>query len=198
MKLVILSDDMLKAELVGDAIISDGDITWIRHVDEFQQYENVDGYLDLLFDASEERIEILRNLSPRPIIINSVVATLKEMKAPFIRFNAWPGFLKGALAEGSCGDENIKLEAEDIFSLLNKKTRWVADKPGFVSARVIAQIINEAYFALEEGVSTKNEIDIAMKLGTNYPFGPFEWCNKIGISNISALLNKLSKTDQRY
>src|SRR4029453_12301314 len=120
MKLVILSDETLNHEF-GDAI-SGADITWIKHVDEFQQYENADGYLDLLFDASEERVEILRNLSPKPIIINSVVVTLKEMKAPFIRLNAWPGFLKGTLAEGSCGDENIKLEAENIFSLLNKKT----------------------------------------------------------------------------
>jgi len=196
MKLVILSDDRLKNEL--EDAIGDSDITWIRQVDEFQQYENADGYIDLLFDTSGERIEILKNLSPKPIIVNSVVATLKEMKAPFIRLNAWPGFLKRPVAEGSCGDKNIKLAAEKIFSFLNKKATWVVDKPGFVSARVIAQIINEAYFALQEGVSTKKEIDVAMKLGTNYPLGPFEWCSKIGVSNIFSLLNKLGKTNERY
>ena len=48
------------------------------------------------------------------------------------------------------------------------------DIPGFISARVVSMIINEAYFALEEEVSSKEEIDTAMKLGTNYPYGPFD------------------------
>jgi 3-hydroxybutyryl-CoA dehydrogenase len=70
--------------------------------------------------------------------------------------------------------------------------------PGFITARVIAMIINEAWFALEEGVSTKEEIDTAMKLGTNYPYGPFEWGKEIGLKNIHALLDKLSKLNPRY
>ena len=59
-------------------------------------------------------------------------------------------------------------------------------------------IINEAFFAMEENISTENEIDIAMKLGTNYPYGPFEWCDLIGADNILALLEKLSIQDKRY
>ena len=59
-------------------------------------------------------------------------------------------------------------------------------------------IINEAFFALEAGVSTMEEIDVAMKLGTNYPYGPFEWCKKIGLKKVYDLLEKLSKTDDRY
>ena len=41
-------------------------------------------------------------------------------------------------------------------------------------------------------------IDIAMKLGTNYPFGPFEWCNKLGLPNVYLLLKTLSINDNRY
>jgi 3-hydroxyacyl-CoA dehydrogenase len=59
-------------------------------------------------------------------------------------------------------------------------------------------IINEAYFALGEDVSSKDEIDLAMKLGTNYPYGPFEWCKKIGLKKVYSLLEKLSDTDSRY
>ena len=59
-------------------------------------------------------------------------------------------------------------------------------------------IINEAYFAKDENVSTEKEIDTAMKLGTNYPFGPFEWAQIIGIRNIYALLKTLNETDPRY
>ena len=59
-------------------------------------------------------------------------------------------------------------------------------------------IINEAFFALGEGVSTMEEINLAMKLGTNCPYGPFEWEEKIGLQNIYRLLHKLSATDKRY
>jgi 3-hydroxybutyryl-CoA dehydrogenase len=59
-------------------------------------------------------------------------------------------------------------------------------------------IINEAYFTVGEEVSSKREIDIAMKLGTNYPLGPFEWADKIGLSNIYKLLLKLSSIGTRY
>ena len=73
-----------------------------------------------------------------------------------------------------------------------------ADDYGFIAARIIAMIINEAYYALEENVSTKEQIDIAMKLGTNYPYGPFEWSEKIGIEKIYLLLEKLSVQNKRY
>ena len=59
-------------------------------------------------------------------------------------------------------------------------------------------VINEAYFALNDNVSSKNEIDTAMKLGTNYPYGPFEWTGLIGKEHILALLQKLNIADTRY
>jgi len=67
-----------------------------------------------------------------------------------------------------------------------------------VTPRVISMIINEAYFALDEGISSKEEIDTAMKLGTNYPYGPFEWSEKIGLKKIYDLLIALTTTNSRY
>ena len=85
-----------------------------------------------------------------------------------------------------------------IFKSLNIKINSVKDEPGFITARIIAMIINEAYFAVEDNVSSQDEIDTAMKLGTNYPYGPFEWAELIGTNNILALLHKLNTTDSRY
>ena len=59
-------------------------------------------------------------------------------------------------------------------------------------------IVNEAYFTFEAQTSTKDEIDIAMRLGTNYPKGPFEWSREIGLKNIFDLLMHLSRSDKRY
>ena len=47
-------------------------------------------------------------------------------------------------------------------------------------------------------VPTKEEIDIAMKLGTNYPYGPVEWCHNIGVKKIYSLLHELNKINSRY
>ena len=69
---------------------------------------------------------------------------------------------------------------------------------GMITARVLATIINEAYYTLGAQVSTREEIDIAMKLGTGYPYGPFEWSEKIGLKRIYELLVELSKVDERY
>jgi 3-hydroxybutyryl-CoA dehydrogenase len=69
-----------------------------------------------------------------------------------------------------------------------------ADPPDNVALRVIACIINEAYLALAEGVATAEDIDRAMKLGANYPQGPFEWANEIGPAQILQTLDTLRTT----
>lgn len=132
-----------------------------------------------------------------PVLLNAVTDTLKELNAAanICRINGWSGFLARSTWEvaGTMG-----AGWNQVFACLNRQFIQVADEPGLVAARTVAMIVNEGYFALGEQVSSKEEIDIAMKLGTNYPFGPFEWDNKIGTLKIYGLLNRLSKTDQRY
>lgn len=132
-----------------------------------------------------------------PVFINSISTTLAEMNAPanVIRLNAWPGFIQKDSWEISGRPDAA---AEAVLKNLQKKYITVPDEPGMVSPRIIAMIINEAFFAKGEGVSSDEEIDIAMKLGTNYPYGPFEWARKIGLQQVYALLQKLSATDERY
>ncbi|MEA2573206.1 MAG: 3-hydroxybutyryl-CoA dehydrogenase [Chloroflexia bacterium] len=69
-----------------------------------------------------------------------------------------------------------------------------------VSARILAMIINEASFAVGEGVATIRDIDTAMRLGTNYPKGPLRWADEIGLDKVMAVLNNLrdSLGEERY
>ncbi|MGF2414781.1 3-hydroxyacyl-CoA dehydrogenase family protein [Ferruginibacter sp.] len=133
----------------------------------------------------------------KPVFINSVTTTLQELNAPenVFRLNGWQTFLQRPVWEiaGVINDD-----CKAVAQKLNKKIQPVKDEPGFISARIVAMIINEAYFALGDEVSTTVEIDTAMKLGTNYPYGPFEWAQKIGLNNIVVLLQKLSLLDKRY
>lgn len=66
--------------------------------------------------------------------------------------------------------------------------------------RLISQIINEAYFALDEHLCTPTDLDLAMKNGVNYPLGPIEWSKKIGLSLILQTLDELYSVtlDDRY
>jgi len=134
----------------------------------------------------------------QPVVINSVAHTLREIGRPFVRINAWPGFLKRPCNELAVRHKEEEENIAKLFDKLGWPCRFVADIPGMISARILAMIINEAYYTLQDKVSTRAEIDTAMKLGTNYPFGPFEWGAKIGLQAIDELLTILSRTDSRY
>jgi len=152
-----------------------------------------DAYFDLLFESNGTAF---KNVLDKPIFVNAVITTCQQLPDNYIRLNAWNGFLKRNIIEiALTKNETI---VKQIMNTLGWEYQLTADEPGFIAARIIAMIINEAYFALQDNVSTKEEIDIAMKLGTNYPYGPFEWCNKIGLPNIYLLLKTLNHTDSRY
>lgn len=170
-------------------------LTRINKPEEFTQI-HADAYIDMLFEFDTNRLELLKTLSV-PVLINDVSFTLKVIEADFIRFNGWSTFLDKPVIEASCTDD-LKESATDIFEALNKKVEWLPDTPGFITPRIISMIINEAYYALGDGVSTKADIDIAMKLGTGYPYGPFEWSKLIGLKNINELLQQLMKLDKKY
>jgi 3-hydroxybutyryl-CoA dehydrogenase len=64
-----------------------------------------------------------------------------------------------------------------------------------VQERVVLAIVNEAYRALGDGVATGPDIDLAMRLGANHPFGPLEWAERTGLAEVAASLDALSAED---
>ena len=67
----------------------------------------------------------------------------------------------------------------------------VADSPGLVVARTVAMLINEAADAVQQGVCTPDGADAAMKLGVNYPGGPFEWLEAWSVDGVIRVLDAL-------
>lgn len=156
-----------------------------------------DCIIDLSFEQNPQRINRYKSLAV-PVLIGSVILTLKELDAEqstVARFNHWPGFLQRNCIEFATTHPQL---FEKLFRQWQVPFYHTADVPGFVSARTISMIVNEAFFTKEENVSSPDEIDIAMKSGTSYPMGPFEWCNEIGAVQIIQLLQKLSTGDNRY
>lgn len=87
-----------------------------------------------------------------------------------------------------------------FFASLNKQTEIVQDRVGMVLPRILCQLINESAFALMEDIASPRDIDTAMKLGVNYPLGPIEWAEKIGLKQVYAVLNALHQDlrEERY
>jgi len=170
---------------------------WVENPEELEAYRDADVFIDLAFVPDPARIRQLSRLLPAPVMIHAVVYTLQEIGQPFIRINAWPGMLERNVHEIVTNNPSDAV-LEKFYTGLQTTYRLVPDVVGMISARILATIINEAYYTLQEEVSTREEIDTAMKLGTNYPLGPFDWSERIGLENIYDLLNKLNKADTRY
>jgi 3-hydroxybutyryl-CoA dehydrogenase len=193
MILAVLASDLQKHEIASSAFFQKHEVLFSENISLWANHI-ADAFIDLRFEPSPERIEKLTKLLPKPVLVNSVTDTLDRIHPEFIRINAWPGFLKGNCIEAAA-NEAIQQKAGQLFG---EQLVFVKDEPGFVSARIVAMIINEAFFTWEAGTSTKEEIDIAMKLGTGYPFGPFEWAGLIGEEGVVELLTRLAKGNSLY
>ena len=198
MKIAALADEKLKDEILSKNISAGIEWIWLEKVESFAKEKNVAAYFDLQFRNDNERINALASLLPKPVIVNAVPFTLENINQPFIRMNAWPGFVSRPLSEIVVWGDESRMVASDLFDQMEWPFRLVPDLPGMVSPRIISMIINEAYYTYGAGVSSKEDIDRAMKLGTNYPFGPFEWAGIIGLDRIYELLSVLSVTNKRY
>lgn len=89
---------------------------------------------------------------------------------------------------------------ERLFKSLGKESVRVKDAVGLIFPRILSLIINEAARSLEEGVARAQEIDVAMRLGVNYPEGPLRWADRIGLDEVLAVLEGLEREtgDDRY
>jgi 3-hydroxybutyryl-CoA dehydrogenase len=198
MKIAVIAGKTPLKQWLSSKLPAEWECVEVEEVSGLEKHRDAGLIIDLSFSPDEDRILQLSRLSPIPVMINSVVYTCEDIGRPFIRINAWPGMLERAVHELAMGPGTDSLFLEEFYRQLGWKYRLVPDIPGMISGRILAMIINEAYYTLQENVSTREEIDTAMRLGTNYPMGPFEWSEKIGLGHIYDLLNKLGATDHRY
>ena len=77
----------------------------------------------------------------------------------------------------------------EVGKTMGKQCHTAQDYPGFVANRILAPMLNEAIFALQEGVGTRDDIDAIMKLGMNHPMGPLELADFVGLDTALALLD---------
>ena len=161
---------------------------------------------DFGLDDNPDRIKEYTDHPGLIVFGNSVKKSLSEIakglqvRCQLFGFNGLPTFFDRPLLEVSCYDESQRPALEEILRQLDTDFELIRDRVGMVTPRIIFMIINEAYFTVQEGTASREDIDLGMKLGTSYPFGPFEWKDRIGIRNIYEVLDAVyhDTHDERY
>lgn len=81
-----------------------------------------------------------------------------------------------------------------VAERMGKQTVVIKESPGFITSRINAMIGNEAFYMLQEGIATAEDIDKAVKLGLNHPMGPFEMVDLVGLDTRLSILKFLHQT----
>lgn len=165
--------------------------------------EDFDLIFDFLIDSSPDNFEQYMDLVKPNVLLNTVKISLAELQYTFgsssaeiYGFNGLLTFIDRNVWEISSFNKTVS----DSFSNKLGEYILVDDRVGLVTPRIILMIINEAYYTVQERTASRQDIDQAMKLGTNYPHGPFEWLDKIGIEDVYETLEAIynDTNDERY
>ena len=163
--------------------------------------------VDFVIEAATERVElkldILRKIDAlaRPGVIvatNTSSISITQLAAVTARperflgmhfFNPVPMMALVELIRGLATTDATVAEARAFTQALGKSPIVVKNSPGFVVNRILCPMINEAIFALQEGLASAQEIDDGMKLGCNHPIGPLALADMIGLDVMLAVMN---------
>ncbi len=193
MKIIIAGERFLKDTLHNANLATEHQIIYTEDLANFRNHPEADVFVDFNFNR--------QFFSPmnKPLLIAETTKTFSEMHGHPLntaRFCNWAGFTERPLWEIAVTGNTDWIEK--LMPVFDKKFEIVKDQPGLVAPRILSMIINEACFTLSEGISTIEEIDTAMQLGTNYPDGPFAWAKSIGTGKVYDLLEQLAKTNDLY
>ena len=124
----------------------------------------------------------------------------REPQAQLFGFCGLPTLLNRPVLEASLWRPTDQTSLASVCNQLVTEFAVVADRVGLVTPRVLSLLINEAFYTLQEGTANLADIDLSLKLGTNYPHGPFEWAARLGIATVYQILNAVyeDSRDERY
>ncbi len=199
--LVIGGND--KLEEVERKLGDENSYALVSTIDHEFPLEDFELIFDFAIDSYPDHFEHYISLKKSLVLLNTVKISLSELQFTFgvpecelYGFNGLSGFINRELWEVS----SLSNTVTPIFNEKLGDYTLVDDRVGLVTPRVVLMIINEAFYTVQEGTASKSDIDQAMKLGTNYPYGPFEWLKIIGIEDAYETLEAIynDTNDERY
>ncbi len=204
MNLLLLGDECRIAE-IREKIAVDEHTVGVNDLN-FKKYDLI---IDCNFDEHMAYLNDYITLPNTLVLLGTVKYQLaallsdvpkNDVLCTIAGLNSLPTFLNRDLWELSVWNETSAADVAEKMAVLAIDYQIVQDRVGMVTPRVICMIINEACYTLQEGTASIDAINQAMKLGTRYPYGPFEWANKIGVKHVYETLAALydDTKDERY
>jgi 3-hydroxybutyryl-CoA dehydrogenase len=106
-------------------------------------------------------------------------------------FDELPVLANGVVSYAAHGSDRWRMQVPGWLQVLGWLPVELGDLPGLVVARTLSMLVNETADAVQQAVCTPDGADAAMKLGMNYPSGPFEWLERMGAERVTALIEAL-------
>jgi 3-hydroxybutyryl-CoA dehydrogenase len=173
---------------------------------------------DLVIEAATENVELklklfrdLDGLARPGVILASNTSSISLTKLGGVTkradkvvgmhfFNPVPLMSLVEVVRGLATSDEVTQTIVALAEQMGKTPVVVNDAPGFVSNRILCPMINEAIYALEEGVATREAIDTVMRLGMNHPMGPLTLADMVGIDVVLAVMEVLHRDlgDDKY
>ncbi|TPE42772.1 3-hydroxyacyl-CoA dehydrogenase family protein [Pontibacter mangrovi] len=172
-----------------------------------EQLRPADVVFDFLLHEQPERLSMYApeqvvccNAATMQLAALAKQANLEHQPCALIGFNGLPTLFNRPVLEVSVLHGGCEEKLQEVCQALGTEYLLVHDRVGMVTPRIICMIINEACYTLQERTASIVDIDQGMKLGTNYPQGPFEWANQIGVKNVYEVLQAVYEDtkDERY
>ena len=193
--------------LVGKGKLSaeqrEGALARVRTSTDYGALSGADVVVEAATENVAVKIDILRKIdaiaSPGAVLATNTssisitqLAAVTSQPARFIGmhfFNPVPLMALVELIRGLQTSDATVARADALARSLGKTPIVVKNSPGFVVNRILCPMLNEAIFALQEGIAGAQEIDDGMKLGCNHPIGPLALCDMIGLDVLLAVMN---------
>jgi 3-hydroxybutyryl-CoA dehydrogenase len=121
-------------------------------------------------------------------------------KADAVGYHLLPGAGLVELVRGPGTGEDDVRAAERLAASAGLHHEWVGDAPGLVLGRIVCCLVNEAAFAIGEGVGSADDVDAGMTLGLNHPRGPVQWSRDVGVGRVLGTIDALwdERREERY
>jgi 3-hydroxybutyryl-CoA dehydrogenase len=179
-------------------------IRWCESIEDLSAAEFVVEAIIENFNAKLELFRQLDRLTKADVILSSNTSSISITKIAAVTkkpdrcigmhfMNPVPLMPLVEVIRGHLTSDETAATTQELATKLGKIPIEANDYPGFISNRILMPMINEAVFALWEGVGTKEAIDQVMKLGMNHPMGPLELADFIGLDVCLAILNVLQE-----
>lgn len=205
------------AKLVDKGVLDQQQAAAAEAIDYAGDYDGI-AQTDFVIEAATEnpelKLKIFEELDQlaRPEVIlasNTSSISLTKIGAATERpdkvigmhfFNPVPLMRLVEIIRGLATSDQTTERTVALARKMGKEPVEANDSPGFISNRVLCPMINEAIFALQEGVGTAEAIDEVMKLGMNHPMGPLTLCDLIGLDVVLFVMQVLQRDlgDDKY